>query len=93
MKPETLLDALNDIDSNLIAGAHAPQTRSRPRFALLIAAILVTAALTATAFASETISGWFKSYFEGRTETVSQKMNRKVFIESLSKSPQRRTNT
>lgn len=67
MKPEKLLDALNDIDSDLIAGAHAPQTRSRPRFTLLIAAILATAALTATAFASETISGWFKSYFEERT--------------------------
>ena len=68
MKPETLLDALNDIDSNLIAEAHAPRTRARPRFTLLIAAVLVTAALTATAFASETISGWFMQYFEKRNE-------------------------
>lgn len=68
MKPEKLLDALNDIDSDLIAGAHAPQTRSRPRFTLLIAAVLVTAALTATAFASETISGWFKQYFERQND-------------------------
>ena len=68
MKPEKLLDALTDLDSDLISGAHAPQTRSRPRFTLLIAAVLVTATLTATAFASETISGWFKSYFEGRTD-------------------------
>ena len=65
MKPEKLLDALNDIDSGLIAGAHAPQAHStRPRFTLLIAAVLATAALTATAFASETISGWFRNYFE-----------------------------
>ena len=69
MKPEKLLDALNDIDSDLIAGAHAPQTRSRPRFTLLIAAILATAALTATAFASETISGWFKQYFTNQSES------------------------
>lgn len=68
MKPEKLLDALNDIDSDLIAGAHAPQTRSRPRFTLLIAAVLVTAALTATAFASETISGWFEQYFERQND-------------------------
>ena len=68
MKPEKLLDALNDIDSDLIADAHAPQTRSRPRFTLLIAAILATAALTATAFASETISGWFKQYFTNQSE-------------------------
>lgn len=68
MKPEKLLDALNDIDSDLIAGVHAPQTRSRPRFTLLIAAILITAALTATAFASETISGWFKQYFERQND-------------------------
>ena len=69
MKPEKLLDALNDIDSSLIAGAHAPRSQNtRPRFTLLIAAVLVTAALTATAFASETISGWFKQYFERRNE-------------------------
>ena len=63
MKPEKLLDALNDIDSDLIAGVHAPQSQNtRPRFTLLIAAMLVTAALTATAFASETISGWFHDF-------------------------------
>ena len=69
MKPEKLLDALNDIDSDLIAGAHAPQAHgTRPRFTLLIAAVLVTAALTATAFASEAISGWFKQYFTNQSE-------------------------
>ena len=68
MKPENLLEALNDIDSDLITDAHAPQAHStHPRFMLLIAAVLVTAALTATVFASETISGWFKTYFERRT--------------------------
>ena len=69
MKSEKLLEALNDIDSDLIADAHAPQTQNtHPRFTLLIAAVLVTAALTATAFASPAISGWFKCYFEGITD-------------------------
>ena len=80
MKPEKLLDTLNDIDSDLIAGVHTPQTRSRPRFTLLIAAILITAALTATAFASETISGWFKQYFE-RQNDVPLSSEQAQFIE------------
>lgn len=65
MKPEKLLDALNDIDSHLIAAAHEPHPhKTRPRFTLLAAAVLVTASLAATAFASPTISGWFQHYFE-----------------------------
>ena len=65
MKPEKLLDALNDIDSDLIAQAQAPQSqRARPRFTLLVAAVLAIAALTATAFASDHISGWFAQYFQ-----------------------------
>ena len=69
MKPEKLLDALNDIDSGLIARAHAAQPRkARPKFSILVAAVIAIAALTLTAFASETISGWFRQYFEKQND-------------------------
>ena len=70
MKPEKLLDALNDIDSDLIIRAHAVQaSKARPKFTILLAAVIAIAALTATAFASEYISGWFRDYFEKRNDT------------------------
>ena len=70
MKPEQLLDALNDIDSDLIAQARAPQARhSRPKFTILLAAVIALMALTLTAFASPTISGWFRQYFEKHNDT------------------------
>ena len=69
MKPEKLLEALNDIDSDLIARAQAAQSRkARPKFSILVAAVVAITALTLTAFASETISGWFKQYFEKRND-------------------------
>jgi len=69
MKPENLLDALTDIDSDLIASAHGGQPQhSRPKFTILLAAVIALMALTLTAFASPTISGWFKQYFERRNE-------------------------
>ena len=69
MKPEKLLDALNDIDSDLIAHARTTQFQSRrPKFSVLVAAVIAIAALTLTAFASEAISGWFKEYFEKRSD-------------------------
>ena len=69
MKPEKLLEALNDIDSDLIAHAYAAQPQARrPRFSILLAAVIAIMALTATAFASEYISGWFRDYFEKRSD-------------------------
>lgn len=40
---------------------------ARRRIAVLVAAVLVLTAMTVTAFASEEIAGWFRSYF-GRNE-------------------------
>lgn len=71
MTPEKLLTALNDIDSGAIREAHAdpePARKPRRRLALLIAAVLAVTALTATAFAAEEISGWFREYFVRNSE-------------------------
>lgn len=66
MTPEKLLTALNDIDSGAIREAHtekAPARKANRRLSFLIAAIIAVTALTATAFAAEEITGWFREYF------------------------------
>lgn len=71
MTPEKLLTALNDIDGAVIREAHAekaPARKTNRRFGLLIAAIIAVTALTATAFAAEEITGWFRDYFVRNTE-------------------------
>lgn len=69
MKPEKLLEALNDMDSDLIAQAHAAHPQpSRRKFPILLAAVIAIVALTLTAFASETFSGSFLAYFEKKNE-------------------------
>lgn len=42
------------------------KTASGRRVAVLIAAVIALTAMTVTAFASETISGWFAKYFSGK---------------------------
>lgn len=71
MTPEKLLTALNDIDSGAIREAHGEQRSTRRinrRFAAVLAAVLVLAAMTATAFAAEEIAGWFRHYFARQTQ-------------------------
>lgn len=41
---------------------------AKRRIAVLIAAVLLLTAMTVTAFASEDIAGWFRTYFAGRNE-------------------------
>lgn len=72
MKPEKIITALNDIDGQFIREARetAAAPRKTPRrFAILIAAVIALMALTVTAFASEQISGWFKTYFEKHSDS------------------------
>lgn len=67
MKPEKIITALNDIDGQFIREAHettAAPRKSTRHFVVLIAAVIALMAITATAFASEYIAGWFKQYFE-----------------------------
>lgn len=72
MTPDRILDALNDLDGQLLREARAEHktVRKRPgrRFAVLIAAVVALMAVTVTAFASEAVSGWFKQYFGQKTE-------------------------
>ena len=71
MKPEKIITALNDIDTQFIREARetaaAPRKTTR-RFTVLIAAVIALMAISVTAFASEQISGWFKAYFEKQTD-------------------------
>lgn len=67
MKPEKIITALNDIDGQFIREAHettAAPRKSTRHFVVLIAAVIALMAITATAFASEYIAGWFKQHFE-----------------------------
>ena len=67
MKSEKIITALTDIDGQFIREAReetATPHRSSRRIAVLIAAVIALMAITATAFASEYIAGWFKQYFE-----------------------------
>ena len=72
MKSERLLDALNDLDDCFIQEARAEekvhvQIRFR-RMTALLAAVVALIALSVTAFASESISGWFRDFFEKQTD-------------------------
>lgn len=72
MKPEKLLNALNGIDGKLLR--EAEETAVTPRkthrkLAALIAAVITLTAMTATAFASGNIAGWFQQYFSKRSDT------------------------
>lgn len=73
MKSERLLDALNDLDDRFIREARAEesvhvQIRCR-RMTALLAAVIALIALSVTAFASESISGWFRNFFEKQTDS------------------------
>lgn len=72
MNSEKILHALNDIDDTFLREArqeHASGHR-RPRIGILIAAVIALMALTATAFAAEEISGWFKQYFMQKSDAL-----------------------
>lgn len=72
MKPEKIIDALNDIDGQFIREAREEKTavrRTGRRFAVLIAAVIALMAITLTAFAVEEIAGWFQQYFTSQSET------------------------
>ena len=66
MKPERILYAINDIDSEFLneALAEAAPRRAPRRFTVLVAAIIALMAIAVTAFASEEIAGWFRQYFQ-----------------------------
>ena len=66
MKPEKILYAMNDIDTEFLNEARmqpASARRHGRKFAALIAAVIALMALTVTAFAADDIAGWFKQYF------------------------------
>lgn len=71
MKPEKILYAINDIDSEFLDEARAetaPKHHRSRRFAVLIAAVIALTAITVTAFAAEEVAGWFRRYFAGQSE-------------------------
>ena len=72
MKSEKLLDALNDLDGRFIREAREEKEshgiRGR-RFVVLMAAVIAVLAMSVTAFASETVAGWFRGWFESRSDT------------------------
>ena len=71
MKPETILYAINDIESEFLIEARAeyvPQHHRSRRFAILIAAVIALMAIAVTAFAAEEVAGWFRRYFAGQSE-------------------------
>ena len=71
MKPEKILYAINDIDSEFLNEARAeatPKHHSSRRFAVLIAAVIALMAIAVTAFAAEEVAGWFRRYFAGQSE-------------------------
>ena len=66
MKPEKILYALNDIDSEFLNEARQTTVsghRSSRHLAALVAAVIALMAVTVTAFASEIIQNWFVSFF------------------------------
>lgn len=73
MKPETVLNAMNDIDGAFLREAREKTVRPRSaghrRFTVLIAAVLALVAMTATVFAAGEIAGWFKNYFAAQSDT------------------------
>ena len=70
MTPEKMLEALNDLDGRFLREARAEQkkTHSKPRFTLLLAAVIAMMALAVTAFASEAVAGWFRQFFAGKAQ-------------------------
>lgn len=69
MKPEKILYALNDIDSEFLNEARAKTApRHSRKFAALIAAVIALTAMTLTAFAADEIAGWFKQYFTKQSD-------------------------
>lgn len=72
MKPETVLEALTDIDSGFITDAHTPIPARKParrRITVLIAAVVTLMALSMTALAADDIAGWFRQYFAKQSDT------------------------
>lgn len=72
MKPETILYAINDIESEFLMEARAesvPQHHRSRRFAILIAAVIALMVIAVTAFASEEVAGWFRLYFAKQSDT------------------------
>lgn len=73
MKPERMLEAMTDLDEQIIADAHEASTRRTTpvrgrRLISLVAAIAVLMTVSVTAFAAEDISGWFRSFFAKNVE-------------------------
>lgn len=71
MTPEKILDALNDLDGQIIREARAEKTHRSMggrRVTVLIAAVVALMAMTVTAFASEAVAGWFRQFFAGKVQ-------------------------
>ena len=72
MKPEKILDALNDLDGSILREARAEHNHKKHmtgrRVAILIAAVVALMAVSITAFASEAVAGWFRQYFGQKAE-------------------------
>ena len=71
MKPEKILYAMNDINSEFLNEARAeaaPKHRHSRKFVALIAAVIALMAMTVTAFAAEDIAGWFQKYFTKQSD-------------------------
>lgn len=71
MKPEALLNALNDVEDDLILDI-LPPPQKRPRhlrLSLLLAAVFVVSSLALTALASGDGSLWFQRFFSGSSGT------------------------
>jgi len=70
MKPEKILYAMNDIDSEFLNEARAKAApRHSRKFAALIAAVIALMAMTVTAFAADEIAGWFRQYFAKQSQS------------------------
>ena len=71
MKPEIILYAMNNIDTEFLNEARVQANSARRhgrKFAALIAAVIALMAVTLTAFAVEEIAGWFRQYFAKQSE-------------------------
>lgn len=86
MKPEKILYAMNDIDSEFLNEARekAPPRRHSRKFVALLAAVIAVTAMTVTAFASEDLQSWFEKYFsqkvafyQAEQESVSAELSQK----------------
>lgn len=71
MKPEKILYAMNDIETDYLNEAReksASARRYRRKLVALIAAVIALMALSVTAFAAEDIAGWFRYFFTKQSE-------------------------